>query len=493
MVTSGPLLLALDLGISSIKAAVFRPDGRLVALRDVEHLRLPEGEALAEFDPEVYWQGIVAAVRGVLGPDRAAAVAAMSISSHGETLFCLGADGRPTRPAILTLDGRAAAEASEIATRFGESVFAVTGQPEVLAIWPAAKIAWLRRHEPEVFAATARYLLPQGYALWRLTGRYADDPAVMTTSLMVDITRLEYWDEMLAFLGIDRPQLPELLPPGTVVGEMGRQAAEETGLLPGTPVVMGALDQLCGALGAGIVRPGHVSECTGTVLALVATTTAPVLTPGSTAPCYPHAVPGLYCLLPWHMTGGLALKWFRDRFAPGESYAALVAEAASVPAGAEGLLALPHLEGTQFPRANQAARGVFFGAGLRHGRGHFVRAILEATAFTLRQDLEALGAMGVTTDEIASFGGGARSMLWLQIKADVCGLPVRTQESEQTALLGAATLAAAGVGLHRNVPAAAAAMVRQSYRYLPDALVTAAYDRQYARYRRLSETVEPLF
>jgi len=220
-------------------------------------------------------------------------------------------------------------------------------------------------------------------------------------------------------------------------------------------------------------------------------------------PCYPHAMPGKFCLLPWNPTGGLVLKWFKDRFVPRQQveaerggasvYDLLTSEAAGVPPGSDGLLMLPHLEGIIFPETNPAARGVFFGISLSHGRGHFVRAIMEAIAYMLRSGIESLRGLGVQADEVRLLGGGARSPLWLRIMADVCQVPVLVPRGREAAAMGAALLAAVGAGIYPDIPSAVEAMVQVQERVEPDLQMLPVYDECYAKYLRLYEQLRPLF
>lgn len=487
--------LGIDLGTSSIKAGVFTEAGVALAIVDRECLTLAEGTERIEFDPDAYWLATAEVIRDTLAAAGGAAseIAALCISSHGETLFSVDGAGRPVRDAILTLDARAVDEAESLARTPGRAViYEITGQPDVLSIWPAAKIAWLREHDPQAFARTVRFLLPQGFIVQRLCGRPADSPSVLATSLLLDIWHSDWSPPMLATCGIGPDRLAEVLPAGAIAGSVQPAAALETGLAPGTPVVTGALDQVCAAVGAGNIEPGILSESTGSVLALLVT--APEGDAWRAAirpvglPVYPHALPGRYCLLPWHQTGGLALKWFRDRFgsdAGDQGFDELIRSAAQVPPGAGGLIALPHFEGSQFPESVPAARAVFFGVSLAHGRSHFTRAILESIAYLLARDIATLAAAGIPVERMIALGGGAKSDLWTQIKADVCELPVDTLASPQAALLGAAMLAATGVGCFSSLPEAVRAMRRPGPRFLPDAGAQPVYRRNRATFVEL--------
>jgi xylulokinase len=503
--TDAPLLLGLDLGISTAKAALFSPAGELIALESEEYLIIPEGDRV-EADPEVYWAPVVHSIRRLLsrwGGD-ANRVRAVSVSSHAETVIPVGADGEPTRPAIVWMDNRSQAEADELIQTIGsQRVLEISGQPEIGPIWPVTRYRWLSRHEPETVRRTAKYLLPEDYLLYRLSGEFVGEQTLWSSSLVYDIRGKSLSAEMVEFGRVAEDKFPRILPPGTPIGPISSRCAQETGLSTSTLVVTGALDQLCSAIAAGNLTPGIVTESTGSVLALVATIASPIFDAKSKMPCHIHAVPGLYCLLPWNPTGGLALKWFKDRFAEREAeaaqttgsdiYSLLSDEAAKVPPGSNGLVMLPHLEGAFFPEFNPSARAVFFGFTLKHSRGHFVRAIMEAVAFMIRRDLEGIRMLGVEPHELRVLGGGAKSRLWSQIKADVCGVPVVVPHHGEAAVLGAAILAAVGCRLHQNIPSAAKSMARDGAVLEPNPRGIEVYERTFSLYVALYESVKDLY
>jgi len=263
------------------------------------------------------------------------------------------------------------------------------------------------------------------------------------------------------------------------------------------------MDQGAGAVGVGNVRAGMVSESTGGALTLQASVHRHGADASRRTPVYVHSAPRMYLYCPVCPTGGMALTWFRDQFGADEAaragregtsaYDLLTALAADIPAGSEGLLMLPHLMGAFSPEYEPEARGVFYGFTLRHGKGHFVRAILEAVAFMLRRNLELLAGAGATADEVRSHGGGARSALWNQVKADVCGRPVLTLEGDDAAIRGDAMLAGVAAGVFRDLDEAGRTMITTSRRYAPDPATRAAYDEAYGRYVELFETLRPLF
>lgn len=505
MKTDDRFVLGLDMGTSTVKAALFAPDGARVGMQSEEYLLTPDSQVV-EADPELYWSPVVRATRRLLEDfdGRPEQIAAVSTSTFGESIFPMAADGTPVRPSISWMDNRSDEEARAITERVGaREIQSTSGQADIGPIWPATKFLWMARHEPEAFRRTAKFLLPDDYLLFKLGGEMVAEQTMWGSSLVMDIHRRAWSETLLEAAGVGAGKLPTLTPTGTVIGHVSRECSDATGLSTQTKVVAGAMDQMCSAVGAGNISPGIITESTGTVVALLTTTLAPVIDFDTRVPCHIHAVPGKYCLLPWSPTGGLVLKWFKDRFCEEEVkrateegldvYDLLCQGAAEVPVGSDGLLILPHLEGAGFPEYAPAARGVIFGLTLRHGKPELVRAILESIAYLIRSDVETLARLGVEADEIRVLGGGAKSALWNHIKADVLNLPVAVPANREGAVLGAAIIAAVGVGLHDDFPSAVGAMSRIETRLTPDPAHADIYAERYRCYRALFDRVKVLF
>jgi xylulokinase len=500
------LYLGIDAGTTSMKAGVFDANGALLGMARQEYALLTPAPAIVELDPETYWQACCGAVRGALAQSGAdpAQVQTLCISSQGETIILLDAEGRPTRNAIVWLDNRAVDEAALIAAEFGhDQVFQVTGEPDIAPTWPSTKILWVRRNEPDVFARTAKYLLLEDYLLYRLTGEYVTERSLQADTLFLDIRSGVWWEPMFDFVGVKLQQMGRLSDPGEVIGPLSTAGAEALGLTTSTLAVTGAMDQLMGALGAGNAVPGIATETTGGALAIVATLDGFFLDPQRRMPTMFHARPGAYALMPWAQTAGMALKWFRDQFYALESqvayaayfdpYLLMTSQAAAVPPGSDGLVVLPHLEGAACPEFNPLARAVFFGATLRHTKAHFARGILESVAYMLKKNLDTLEELDIPVDRIRSTGGGARSRLWLQIKADVLQKPVEAPEMEEAALLGAALLGATASGEFSGVEEGIARMVRLRESLEPDSATAEVYAEAYKRYVELYDRLAPMF
>ncbi len=480
------LILALDAGTTSLKGALFELSGRVLGVCAHEYqLENPEPD-IVELDPEVYWSAAKTVIANILQKTAVdpAAIIALGVTGQGETLIVLDKQGRPLRKAIVWLDNRAKAEAEAIRKEFGRDlVYRMTGQQEIVPAWPAAKMVWLREHEPEVFRSTGKFLMLEDYLIYRLSGTFATDHALNPSTLYYDLRNGCWWERMLDFLRVSPCQLPILLNSGASAGSV----VAETGLSHETAVTVAPIDQVAAAVGAGNIAPGLVTETTGGALAVCATVARPVYDPEMRIPIYRHGVPGLFLLMPWIPTAGMILRWFRDEFGEGIDYSALDARAATVSPGCDGLIMLPHFSGMNSPEVNPRAKGVFWGISTAHRKAHFIRAILEGVSFALRDNIELLLRSGVACQEMTSLGGGARSKLWLQIKADVLQREIRTIHCEEATCLGAAVLAATGRGLFPNIRAAVNAMVHPSATFHPNIRNKEIYEAGFKTYRALNQ------
>ena len=484
--------LGLDIGTTGVKAAVFTPAGRMAGSGLAEYTLETPAPDIVELEPEQYWISAKKALseaiaKAKIHPDEIRSVA---VTGQAETLIFTDDAGNPVRKAIVWLDNRAHEEAAELERKFtNEALFRMSGQTEMLPCWPAAKIRWLKRHEPEIFSQTAKYGMVEDYIVHKLTGKFATCRGLMPSALYYDIRTGKYDSAMLKELGICEDQLPELKNAGEIIGE---SIANDSPVKPGTLVVAAPIDHVCGNLGSGCAGEGMISETTGCTLALCAAFPSLVYDEQKRLSTYLGFIPGSYVLLPWAPTAGMLLKHFRDEFAFGMSYKEFDAAAAAVKAGSEGLILLPHCAGAVSPDCNPDARGVAWGITLAHKRGHWARAIMESVAYLLRDNVEALRAMGGRITEIRSLGGASRSSLWLQIKADVLNLPVIVTECQEATSLGAAILGAAACGDYPDAAAAADCMVKVCARIEPGEN-TPIYQKSFERYQQLNRLLLPTF
>ncbi len=482
-----PLHLGIDLGTTAVKAALFGASGNCVGSAGIEYPLETPSPDIVELDPQLYLDAARAAVAGAL--DRAGGggrIVSVGVTGQAETLICVDERGVPLRKAIVWLDNRARAEAEAIEAHFGlDALCRMSGQTAMLPCWPAAKILWLRNHEPVLFHRTAKFLMAEDFLLHELTGEYATCRGLMPSSLYYDFRTGSYDDDMLSFLGISVSQLPRLLDPGEAAGiGSGRLIPALKGAVAGAA----PLDHICGALGAGGGCGGVVTETTGTSLALCAGASGPVCDVRRRIGVYHGFKPGSYALLPWAPAAGLVLRYWRDRFFPSKSYAELDAAAAKISPGSDGLWMLPHWSGAVSPDVCIAARGAVFGITCAHTPEHFFRAALEGVAFLLRDNLEALREFGGECRELRALGGGARSALWLQIKADVLNCPVSVPEESECTALGGALLGAVAAGVFSSARDGQRAWCRTGFGVEPGANA-AFYEKAFLKYRRTNGTL----
>lgn len=499
------LLIGLDIGTTALKAALFDTAGTLLAVSTQEYTLITPQVNYVEGSGEVYWKAFRDAVADLKEkhPIREEDEAALAISAQGETIFFLDKDGKDLRNAIVWMDNRAQEEAAYLKETFGdETCYRVTGQVSFEPCWPASKILWVRKHEPEVFERTDKFLLIEDYFIYRLTGRFATEGSLVCSSTYWDIINKTYWKGMLDILGIREDQLAPVYESGEVVGPILPEAAKELGLIRNLTVCTGALDQAAGAIGAGNTKEGMFSETIGAALAICAPVSHPVFDPNRRMPLHYFADKDTY-MIHTFTNGGMTLRWFRDKFCPiemqaqelglADAYDLISREAEKIPAGSEGLVMLPHLAGSNAPDVNAKAKGVWFGFTLQHTRAHFMRAVMESLGYIVKRNIDALADMGIEVKEIRSLGGGSKSPVWNQIKSDICQIPLETVSSVEAASLGAAILAGKAVGIFKDLSEAAESMVAVKDRTVPDQEQRPVYEEGYRMYQRLFEDLEGCF
>ena len=479
------LVLGIDVGTSSSKGVLARPDGAVVATAERPHgLSLPR-PGWAEHDAEgVWWADFRALCHELVG--RAdGPIEAVCTSGIGPCLLPADAAGRPLRPAILYgIDTRATREIAELAERYGERrVLARCGSPLTSqAIGP--KLAWLRRHEPAVWERSSRWFMASSYLVHRLTGEYVlDHHSASQSDPLYDLAAGHFIDEWAEEIAPGLT-LPRLLWPPDVAGEVTAAAAEETGLPRGTPVAAGTVDAWAEALSVGVREPDEAMLMYGSTIFIVQ-----VLREFAAHPKLWGTVglfPGTRCLAAGMATSGSLTSWFRD-IAGDPSIEELVRAAGDVARGADGLLVLPYFAGERTPLFDPKARGTICGLTLRHGRDHIYRALLEGTAYGVRHNLEAMEEAAERSGRLVAVGGGTRAGLWTQIVSDVTGRSQELPRYTMGASYGGALLAAMAAGLADrdavwNEPASTVE---------PDPAAASLYDELYGLYRELYVGTRP--
>ncbi|NDJ76639.1 MAG: xylulokinase [Chloroflexi bacterium] len=483
------VVLGIDVGTQSTKCVVLdaagQPRGSGQAGYDVE---LPRPH-WAEQAPETWWQAATNAVRQAL---RAANVSPGQVQGIGlagqmHGVVVLGHDLNPLRPAIIWMDRRSANLCETILARLmPEDVTTIAGN-QLSPGFAGASLAWLREAEPDTLDRARVVLQPKDYLVLRLTGEISSDVSDASATWLYDIAQ-RCWSETLAnACGVPLDILPPVYGSGDVVGKLHPQPAESLGLRAGIPVVAGAADQAALLLGIGVVEPGRGSIALGTGGQMTIVSAHPRIDPELRLNTFCHAVPGLWYTMGAILNGGIALRWWRDVISPSRdtTYPELLAEAAVVPAGSEGLLFVPYLEGERTPHMDPDASGAFVGLTARHQRGHMTRAVLEGVAYAFRDCLLVLQDTGPLPDHFLIGGGGAQGTLWRQILADVLGVSLQTVRGTEHTAQGAALLAGLGADVFYDLPQAVAHAVDYGSSELPDPAERAVYDTGFDRFRAL--------
>lgn len=493
--TSRDAVIGIDIGTYSSKGVVCLPDGSIVAEAGVEHgVSIPRAGQMEHDADEVWWRDVVRISRRLMGSVPAdIRIAAVGVSAIGPCLLPVDDQGHPLRPAILYgVDGRASEQAARLEREHAAGIRRLSGaRLTSQAVGP--KILWLLENEPDVFSRTARFMTSTGYVVFRLTGEYAiDHHNASYFAPFYDIRRMR-WDLRFAGDQVKIESLPDLCWTNDIVGCVTAEAAASTGIPMGTPVIGGTTDGAAEAVGAGVLQPGDlmVSYGSTSALVIVADDYRPVpglwMTRG--------AGPGEFVLTSALSTSGSITSWFREHFAKelpqatfadtGDAHAQLSREAEKSPPGARGLLLLPYFSGERSPFNDPLARGVISGLSLSHERGDLYRAVLEATAFGIRHNLDAMAECGTRVRRATAVGGGTASRLWVQIVSDVTGLAQDIPDRLMGASYGDAFLAANAVGLVDAGAQSGHPWVHTVDRIEPDERNRDVYARRYVLYREL--------
>ena len=489
------------MGTGGTRALIVDEQGRVVASATEEHVPFASPQiGWAEQNPEDWWRATGIAVRKALTQAGASAdaVACAGFSGQMHGAVMLDERDRVVRPALIWCDVRTEAQCRELNEKIGaERIIQLTCNP-ALANFTLTKFLWVREHEPENWKRVRSVMLPKDYVRFRLTGERAIDMADASGTLMLDVGKRRWSNEMLSAAGIDEALLPRLFESPDICGKVSVNGAAATGLKAGMPVVAGAGDQAAGATGMGIVAPGAVSATIGTSGVVFAATDRPALDPKGRLHTFCHAIPGRWHVMGVTQAAGLSLRWFRDQFGAGaddgrDAYERLSDEGGTVAAGCDGLLWTPYLMGERTPHLDPKARAALVGLTASHTRAHVVRAILEGVAFSLRDTFTIFAEMNVPVRNIRLGGGGARSALWRQIQADVYGYEVEIVEAEEGAAYGAAILAGVGAGTWRTVDDACKSVVRVKERVRPNAEGVKVMEKSYAAFRRVYPATREIF
>lgn len=481
------LLLGLDVSTTGAKALLIDEEGRVINSATTPLTLQTPRPLWSEQNPKEWWQGIKRSIKTVLAEADVslAAIAGIGLTGQMHGLVLLNKDGEVLRPAILWNDQRTGEQCDTIRAKIGAArLIQITGN-DALTGFTAPKILWVQENEPEVYSQVRHVLLPKDYIRYKLTGEFAVDRAGGSGTILFNLKRRTWSDEILSTLDIPAEWLPPTYEGPEITGQISAQATAETGLMAGTPVVGGAGDQAAQALGVGAFEPGIIALTLGTSGVVFAPTASALIEPQGRLHAFCHALPERWHFMGVMLSAAGSLQWHRDTIAPELSFDQLVSEAEDVPPGSEGLLFLPYLTGERTPYPDPLARAAWVGLTVRHHREHLTRAVLEGVAYGLKDSFTLIQGAGLgAIEQVRISGGGAKSQLWRQILADVLEVELVTVNTTEGAAFGAALLAGVGAGIYPGVPQAAERMIQITGSTSPSA-ASGAYQEFYPRYREL--------
>ncbi|HTK08872.1 MAG TPA: xylulokinase [Ktedonobacteraceae bacterium] len=504
-------LLGIDLGTSGVKAALFAvDDGRLIADALIDYPLYHPHPGWAEQNPSDWWQATLTAIRSCVAKGAASGVqpaeirgVGLSGQMHGVVL--LDAQQQVLRPCIIWADQRSDAQCRWITEKVGASNLIEYVSNPALTGFSAPKLLWIRDNEPEIFARARTMLLPKDYIRFRLTGVMGMEISDAAGTCLLDVKHGNWSQEVLRAIELDPALLPDVVPADAVAGTISAEVASQTGLQAGTPVAGGGADNACGAVGNGVVVPGLALVSVGTSGVVLAHANSPQVDTSGPVPrvhTFNHAVPNAWYLMGVTQGAGLSLRWVRDniglperaleRWTGLDAYEYLSQEAAGAPAGCDGLVFLPYLQGERTPHLDAYARGGWIGLTASHDRRHMIRSVYEGVAFSLRDCFAIIKEQGLHIEQMRATGGGAKSPLWRQIIADILNTELVVTNASEGPAFGAALLAGVASGVYSSVQEACNQTVRIIERTEPSQETQQAYTRAYETYTALYPALKPV-
>ena len=484
--------LGIDLGTSCVKVVFLNEQGDITAIGSCDvSLHMPK-PGHAQQNPLEWWNAIREAVAQAKEKCSHAVVSGIGISGQMLGSVLLDEDKKLLDECIIWLDQRADEENDEIQELLGvDKILDVTANYPLVSYW-APKLFWIRRHQPELYAKIRYVLFPKDFIKFKLTGELNIDVTDATGTMLFD-TEKRVWDyDLFDCMNIDRNLVPEHVSESTdIVGYVTKEAAEYLGIPEGIPVVAGGGDQMCGAVGLGIVSEGKVGSAIGASGCIFSYSKNCITDREPRALLsYCHSVPGSWCVYGCTLSAGGSFRWLKDVMFPDYSFDEMTNMAGDAEVGSEGLIFLPYLNGERTPHPNPDARGVFFGLSIRHGRSEIIRSVMEGVTYSLRETIEILREKGILVNEVIASGGGAASKLWRQIQADVFKVKVITTNVKEAPATGAAMLAAVGAGAFTDLEEAAKYVVKRETITEPDPEHMNYYDKYYSIYQSLYPNLE---
>ena len=488
-------ILGIDVGTTGTKAVAFDATGRPLASAYQEYRLHSRQRGWMELEPHEVADAVKRVISAVAAKTVSDPVTALSVSSQGEAAVPVSRDGRYLSHVQVSLDERTASYPDWWRKRIGNAeVFRITGHT-IHSIFTLPRTQWIREHWPEVYDNAWKFLCFQEFVFYLLGAEPITDYSQAARTMGFDVREKRWSEKLFRIAGLDVDKFPKAVQSGTIVGEVSEHMAAELGLPKGVKCVTGGHDQPCNALGAGITTGGRAVYGAGTVDCITPAFDRFVETKEfieNNLACYPHVVPGKYCSVAYNATGGSLLRWYRDALASEERR---VAEKEGVdpydvilrdlPDGPSPVMVLPHFTITGTPWFDTNSRGAILGLKLTTTRDEIVKALIEGTTFEMKLNLEALRKSNVPVEHIRSTGGGAKSRVWNQLKADMLGVPVATLQTSEGGSLGTAMLAGVATGVYSSLEEAVNTIIREQDHYEPRPEMVERYDERFELYRQL--------
>lgn len=500
-------LLAIDIGTSGCKISLFDLAGCIISTYLGEYQTYYFSENCVEQDAGDWWEQVCRGINEIKNSYDINTDDILAIGVDGHSWACLPVDrdGLPLRRAMIWLDRRAEKQTAYLKNYIGEERLINTNGNPVDSAYITPKMLWLRDNEADIYKRTYKFLQSNAYIVYKLSGEYSQDLSQGYGFHFFDIHKGEWAEEIANELDISLDLMAPLYSPHEVVGRVNRSAAVETGLKEGIPVIAGGLDAACCTLGAGVIKPGQTQEQGGQAGGMSIVLDKAVI--HSKLILGNHVVPDKWLLQGGTVGGGGVLNWFNRELGFYEHklaeeqgknpYQVMSQEAASVPAGSEGLMFLPYMAGERSPLWDTKARGVFFGLSYDKGRKHLIRSMMEGVAYSLRHNLETAEEVGAVAEELNSVGGSANSEVWTQLKSDISNKTIRVPYADQATSLGAAILAGVGVGVYSNFEDAVETTIKIARVHKPDQAKLNIYHDYYQLYidlyQKLKDSYQVLY
>ena len=495
-------LIGLDVGTTGCKCTIFDAEGNICSYAYREYNIISPGTGLFELNPEEVWD----AVRFVIGTSvkkhRGEEVTALCISSFGESAVPVDRQGKVLYNSILYTDTRGSLQCEQLKYAMGlQNIMELTGV-HAHPMYTINKVKWFKDNMPEIYKATWKFMLFEDFILFRLGNTAVIDYSLASRTMAFNVTKKAWEDTIFNAAGIDRDIFSCVAASGTIIGTVSREIADELGLPAGVKLVTGGHDQVCAAIGGGIIKEGRAIDGIGTVECITPAFDSPVVNKymlDNNFACVPHAKEGMYVTYAFNFTGGSLLKWYRNNFAVAEmleaqksgenAYSILDSKAAKQPTD---ILVLPHFSGAGTPYMDIAAKGAIIGLSFDVTPGQLYRALLEGVTYEMMYNMECLGRAGVIINELRAVGGGAKSELWLQLKADILGKKVVTLNIDEAGTLGTAILAGTATGVYKSIEEAVDVLVKIKKEFVPDKKNHEIYLGNYEKYKKIYSRVKEI-